>query len=231
MRRPIAIAVRVEPRMVAPADTLEARLQRLATPLRLLDEAGVRARFELPAATKVLKTTLSLCPDCLAHVPAAVFLDGQRVMIAKHCATHGASRALLENDERYYKLSNKDRWGRRYDETRVDFVPEFSAAPCCGEAEGCAPQPSDAWMHDGADQRGNKSCTVLVEVTDACNLACGVCYADSRGDKMMPLDQFKRTILALLGHDRIDVLEINIEGFECDRGYCEKRDPARPFAG
>jgi hypothetical protein len=38
----------------------------------------------------------------------------------------------------------------------------------------------------------NKSCTVLVEVTNACNLACPVCYSDARGDRKMPLDLFKR---------------------------------------
>ena len=67
MRRPIPIALRDE----APLLSLDARLEALAAPLRTLDEAGVRAAFALAADDAPIKTTLSLCPACLAHVPAA----------------------------------------------------------------------------------------------------------------------------------------------------------------
>src|SRR5204863_4491675 len=49
-----------------------------------------------------------------------------------------------------------------------------------------------------ANQWGNKSCTVLVEVTNACNLACPVCYSDARGNRKMPLASFKQYILRLI---------------------------------
>jgi len=36
------------------------------------------------------------------------------------------------------------------------------------------------------------------EVTDACNLACRVCYADSKGDRVLSLEAFRKHIGALL---------------------------------
>src|SRR6185312_1566236 len=123
----------------------------------------------------------SLCPECLAHVPAAVYADGNRVLMNKVCPTHGLTSALLENDTRYYRLSNKDRWGRHYSDLAVVQVPEFAPgddAGCCGPGTSCGPSVPGEWTHDSSDQRSNKTCTVLVEVTDACNLACRVCYAD-----------------------------------------------------
>src|SRR5687767_13700998 len=94
-------------------------------------------RFALPQDARVLKTTLSLYPACLAHVPAAVSIHGQKVFIDKHCEMHGASRALLENDARYYHLSNKDKWGRSYAPDRTVAIPAF-AGGCCGSDSSCS---------------------------------------------------------------------------------------------
>jgi uncharacterized radical SAM superfamily Fe-S cluster-containing enzyme len=194
LRKPISIAVRVEaPR----TDSLNARLESLAAPLRSLGEAQVIARFELPTESQLLKTTLSLCAECLAHVPAAVYAHEGRVFMRKHCQMHGAARVLLENDARYYRLSNKDRWGRAYVTDRTENVPEF-AGSCCAPGESCGPTASGAWTYDSTDQRSNKTCTVLIEITDACNLACRVCYADSKGDRVLSLDGFREHVSRLL---------------------------------
>lgn len=198
MARPFPIAVRAEgAARGGGTESLELRLLALAAPLKVLDVRQVRARFALPQEAVVLKTTLSLCPECLAHVPAAVYLEKGRVLMAKRCARHGRSVAVIENDERYYRLSNKDRWGRSYDAARLTHVPAYASA-CCGEGEECSTPAADDWRDDLTDQRSNKSCTVLVEITDACNLACRVCYADSKGDRLLPLEEFRRTILALV---------------------------------
>lgn len=198
MRKPLSVGVRVE----APVrDPFDAKLERIAAPLRALDEPAVRSTFLVPDDATLLKTTLSLCPECLAHVPAAVFEHGGRVLLHKRCALHGASAGVLENDTRFYHLSNKDRWGKRYADGRVMDIPAFDAGPgaCCAPGETCAPPPSATpWHHDFSDQRTNKTCTVLVEVTDACNLACRVCYADSKGDRILPLETFRTYMQALV---------------------------------
>jgi 7,8-dihydro-6-hydroxymethylpterin dimethyltransferase len=166
------------------------------------------AFFELGAHTRVLKTTISLCPECLSHVPAIVFTRGGRVLMRKRCAVHGPSLAVLENDERFYFLSNKDVSGRTFAPDRVFDIPPFAApgaSACCAEGETCGPtegaQAGDGnatGAADATDQLANKTCTVLVEVTDACNLACPVCYSDAKGNRKMPRADFERYILGLL---------------------------------
>src|SRR4051794_22554113 len=200
MRKPLAIGVRVEstrPR------TFEDRLQDIARPLQGMDATQAAQRFELPAGAALLKTTLSLCPECLTHVQAAVYSEGKRVFIAKACATHGFTRALLENDANYYHLSNKDRWGKRYADLPVVHTPAFTpegdaGGNCCAPGTSCGTPVSGEWNYDSSDQRSNKTCTVLVEVTDACNLACRVCYADSKGDRVLSLDAFRKHVSDLL---------------------------------
>jgi uncharacterized radical SAM superfamily Fe-S cluster-containing enzyme len=196
MARPFPVAVRAAqpPRSAL----LEDRLETVAAPLRTLSMLEARRLFEVPSDAPVLKTTLSLCPECLSHVGAAVYVDSRRVLISKRCPEHGISRAVIENDERFYRLSNKDRWGRAYDSSRVDHVPAYQGG-CCGEGEECAPADVFAGgLEDLTDQRANKSCTILVEITDACNLACRVCYADAKGDRIMTLEEFRRSVAALV---------------------------------
>ncbi len=143
-----------------------------------IEQKDVPAYFGLVDFDRLLKTTVSLCPVCLAHVPAVVFTRSGKVYLERKCSTHGGALALLENDERYYHLSNKDRSGEGYAPDRLAPIPEYES-DCCGPGGDCT------------DQWGNKTCTVLVEVTDACNLACAVCYSDSKGDRFLPFEQFK----------------------------------------
>ena len=105
---------------------------------------------------------------------------------------------MLENDENFYHLSNKDSWGKRFAADKVIDFPAFKGgcdAHCgSGDDEILPIDPSQ----DFAEQMGNKSCTILVEVTNACNLACPVCYSDARGDRKMPLAAFQDYMLRLI---------------------------------
>lgn len=168
-------------------EPLPLRLAALRSSLLELDAGAASAGFELGAQERPLKSTISLCHDCLAHVPALVFARAGRVLMRKRCLEHGLAEALVENDEAYYHLSNKDCWGRRYADDRLMQFAE-PAGGCCGSG-GCG---------EFADQFENKSCTILVEVTNACNLACPVCYSDARGDRKMPLEVFKAYMLRLI---------------------------------
>lgn len=175
-----------------PAPTLFTQLTAIRGRLEELTEAEVISAFELKPGDRLLKTTISLCPSCLAHVPAAVFTQDSRVLMRKICDQHGTSQAVVENDESYYYLSNKDSWGRCYAEDRVIDFP--LAKSCCGEGGGCCGdgEAEDTFEYnDITPQTENKSCTILVEITNACNLACAVCYSDSRGDRKLPVAAFK----------------------------------------
>ena len=171
--------------------SLPLRLESLRQTLHAMDAATTTTFFRLNQSHRLLKTTISLCPTCLSHVPAVIYGDVQSVLMRKYCERDGFSDAVIENDESFYHLSNKDRWGRRFaDDKLIDFPT--NAATCCtgtGRNNGGA---------DFADQLGNKSCTILVEVTNACNLMCPVCYSDARGDRKMPLAVFKQYMLRLI---------------------------------
>lgn len=193
---------------VAAKEPYDDRLERVASPLRSLDEAQARQRFRLAAEETLVKSTISLCPECLAHLPAAVFERGGKVWIRKECGRHGASEAVIENDAAYYRVSSKDRWGKAYGHgARQDF-PEF-AGSCCAPGQSCGTAPAGAANADFADQSGNKTCTVLVEITDACNLACRVCYSDSKGDRVLPLETFQQHLVDLIASKgRLDSVQI-----------------------
>ena len=175
--------------------SFDEKLAMLATPLKELNEKQARNLFSLGADARLLKTTLSLCDVCLVHAPAVVYALHGKVFITSKCTTHGLRKALLENDENYYRLSNKDQWGRAYVKEDVVSLPSFKS--CCGSPRK-SPSAHEQWLHDFSDQRDNKTCTVLVEITDACNLACRVCYADSKGDRLLPFARFQQHLLALL---------------------------------
>jgi len=170
--------------------TLGGRLHSIREQLVVLSQAATIEFFQPGAFDRLLKTTISLCPECLGHVPALVFTRQGRVLMRKHCEKHGLSEALLENDEGFYHLSNKDRWGRSFGPERALAFPRFE-----GESNGSGDYAGDA---DYADQLSNKSCTVLAEITNSCNLACPVCYSDARGDRKLPMSRFKETIKRLI---------------------------------
>lgn len=174
-----------------PVSPFHQQLDELRASLVAVDAAAAARRFGLAASARLLKSTISLCPDCLAPVPALVYALEGRVLMRKHCEAHGGSEALMESDERFFHLSNKDRWGRRYAADGVIDFPTFEGTSCCGEG-GCGPTAAEDRTQDFADQTSNKTCTVLVEVTNACNLACPVCYSDAKGDRKLPLDAFRR---------------------------------------
>jgi uncharacterized radical SAM superfamily Fe-S cluster-containing enzyme len=185
----------LNPESRQPSTVFDEKLERIAEPLRSVTEEEVRNQFALSGTDVLLKTTISLCPECLGHVPAAVIRRSRRVWMIKRCATHGPSEAILENDADYYLLSSKDRWGRAYaDSPRLD-IPGFSS--CCGPGQSCS-SPGVGIAGDFSNQMSNKTCTVLVEITDACNLACRVCYSDSRGDRILSLSDFKEHVGGLL---------------------------------
>jgi uncharacterized radical SAM superfamily Fe-S cluster-containing enzyme len=187
----------LSPAAPAHPTAFDARLECVAAALRTLTETEVRARFSLNPHDTLLKTTISLCPDCLEHVGAAVVHRGSSVWICKYCEAHGRSDALLETDARFYRLSSKDRWGRPYADFLRQDIPSFGSSSCCGSNQSCGtftPSVDD----DFSNQTGNKTCTVLVEITNACNLSCRVCYSDSKGDRILSFNSFKQHLTRLL---------------------------------
>lgn len=171
----------------------------IADDLRTLKESNVRARFELADSARLLKTTVSVCGRCVAPVAAAVVEQNGRVLLHRCCEQHGRETSVLENDARYYRISSRDWHGRIYADDICVAWPEYAAQAngCCGPGS-CGARSETTWVEDFHDQRNNKSCTVLVEITNACNLACRVCYADSRGDRILSMEAYQEYVSRLV---------------------------------
>ncbi|CAH2603839.1 Radical SAM protein [Rhodovastum atsumiense] len=112
-----------------------------------------------------LGRTESVCPDCLARLPATRFAEGDTVFLEKTCPTHGTFTTVI-----WRGLDSYLRWGKA---PRAQAVPPVCATPV---RQGC---PHDCGL---CPDHRQQSCCVLLEVTSRCNLACPVCFAAARRD-------------------------------------------------
>ena len=114
--------------------------------------------------TQPLATTESLCPVCLARVPAFRAEQDGDIFLIKECPTHGRFRTVIW------------RGAGSYADWQENSIP--AAAPdvtASGVAQGC---PFDCGLC-AAHESG--TCTVVMEVTQRCDLGCPVCFAASAG--------------------------------------------------
>jgi len=108
-----------------------------------------------------LGTTQSLCPECLALVPAKIISRGRRVYFRKTCPTHGVREDFVCSDVGLYDQMQYSLPGK--------LPRQFGTVP----ARGC---PYDCGLCTEHEQH---TCVGLVEMTSACNLKCPMCFASS----------------------------------------------------
>jgi len=106
-------------------------------------------------------TTRSLCPQCLKEIPAFKVIDGKDVFIEKTCPQHGHFKTIIWRGEPSYDL-----WGMGEDAPG----PQHNLIR---SEKGC---PHDCGL---CTQHKARTCTVLMEVTNRCNLNCPVCFASA----------------------------------------------------
>jgi 7,8-dihydro-6-hydroxymethylpterin dimethyltransferase len=130
--------------------------------------------------------TTSLCETCLDLVPAKILVEGQNVFYQKRCRQHGVQKTLISDDLDYWK-AQKD-WLKPGDRplaphTKTDF--------------GC---PYDCGLCPDHEQH---SCLAIVEVNEACNLSCPVCFADSSVKRTghRPLAEIERMLDILVASE------------------------------
>jgi 7,8-dihydro-6-hydroxymethylpterin dimethyltransferase len=109
-----------------------------------------------------LGVTESVCPVCLATIPAERCVEGDTVYLKKTCPEHGTTSTPIWRGLDSYLL-----WGKA---PRI-----FSTPPVCATEvkRGC---PHDCGL---CPDHRQQSCCVLLEVTSRCDLACPVCYASA----------------------------------------------------
>lgn len=153
------------------------------------DNAGMKLRDHT-----FLGTTQSLCPECLALVPAKIIVrDGGRVYFRKRCPTHGVREDFICSDVRSYD--------------RMEFSLPGKLPPVLGVEpnRGC---PFDCGLCTEHEQH---TCVGLVEITSSCNLTCPMCYAHSApGGKHWTLAQTQAAIDRLVQVEgRPEVLQLS----------------------
>lgn len=101
----------------------------------------------------------SVCPVCLARIPARHETQGQDVYLVKQCPEHGEFRAVI-----WRGRPALEHWQRHK-------IPSYPEQPATGRDRGC---PFDCGL---CPDHAQHTCTAIIEITERCNLHCPVCFA------------------------------------------------------
>lgn len=116
-------------------------------------------RSNQPAGILDRARTESLCPVCLQRLPAQRVTDGDNIYLVKTCPRHGAFETPIWRGSPTFA-----QWRREKIPTRAPVLFKDADSGC----------PYDCGLCPDHRQR---SCTVIIEVTQRCDLSCPVCYA------------------------------------------------------
>src|SRR4029078_4903901 len=124
-----------------------------------------------------LGMTQSLCPECLALVPAKIIERDGRVYFRKRCPEHGLREDFVCSDVTQYDRMEFSLPGRV--PRNLGVTPD----------KGC---PYDCGLCTEHEQH---TCIGLVELTESCNLKCPMCYsASGPGGKHLSFEDCRRAI-------------------------------------
>jgi 7,8-dihydro-6-hydroxymethylpterin dimethyltransferase len=104
----------------------------------------------------------SLCETCLRVVPAKVIIEDDKVFYLKRCKDHGVMKTLISDDLAYWQ------------QQKIWIKPgDRPLMPQTRTEAGC---PFDCGLCPDHEQH---SCLAIIEINQACNLACPVCFANA----------------------------------------------------
>jgi uncharacterized radical SAM superfamily Fe-S cluster-containing enzyme len=140
-----------------------------------------------------LGMTQSLCPECLALVPAKIVVKDNRVYFRKRCELHGVREDFVCSDVRLY------------DQMQYSLPGKIPNAYGTLPDKGC---PYDCGLCAEHEQH---RCVGLVEMTSSCNLRCPMCYASSGpGGSHLSYDECVASIDRLVAVEgRAEVLQLS----------------------
>ncbi|MCB1007846.1 MAG: radical SAM protein, partial [Acidobacteria bacterium] len=139
---------------------------------------------------------LTICTTCFRKLEGKLVFEEGKVFLLKKCPEHGFEKVLVADDVDYY---------RRCREVFLK-APEMPVRYNTPVKWGC---PYDCGLCTDHEQH---SCLTLVEIADACNLACPVCYASSgpHRPEMRTLAEVERMLDAVVANEgEPDVVQIS----------------------
>jgi len=141
----------------------------------------------------VLEATVSLCPECMAPVPAKIVQQDNRIYLRKRCPQHGEQTELLEHNAGYFKRRNE--FSRPGTSCKLQTVA----------ARGC---PFDCGLCPEHEQH---TCIGLIEITSGCDMGCPVCYANAGSPGCLTLADIRRMIDFYIDseHGRAEILQFS----------------------
>jgi uncharacterized radical SAM superfamily Fe-S cluster-containing enzyme len=139
---------------------------------------------------------LTICSTCFRKLEGKIVFQDGRVFLLKRCPQHGPEKILIADDVDYYRRC------------REVFIkpPEMPAHYNTPVRWGC---PYDCGLCTDHEQH---SCLSLVEICDACNLRCPVCYAESGPERQQfrSLAEIERMLDAVVRNETYpDVVQIS----------------------
>jgi hypothetical protein len=123
-----------------------------------------------------IEFTSGLCPVCLKKTDAKIIEESGSVFVSGICNEHGQFKGILEEDADYYR--NR----RQFDKPANKFDLQTEVKSGCPYDCGLCPQ------HE------QHTCVGLIEITQNCNLACPLCFAESGKGASLSLEEFDRML-------------------------------------
>lgn len=112
---------------------------------------------------QLLSETESLCPECLRRISAQRIAENGNVYLEKVCQDHGTYKVLIWRGDSIDYIN----WGK-------DSQPAAGPLKTITEVDmGC---PHDCGL---CPEHKANTCTLVMEVTQRCNLRCPVCFASA----------------------------------------------------
>jgi len=123
---------------------------------------------------EIIRTTTSLCPECMKHIPAEIIVDPETnwVMMQKICEDHGEFKDKLSINPDDYK------WQQEFTTNIGSTVntttkPESVSSGIKETRQGC---PYDCGLCTNHQSAPN---ICLIDITNRCNLTCPICFANA----------------------------------------------------
>jgi uncharacterized radical SAM superfamily Fe-S cluster-containing enzyme len=145
---------------------------------------------------EVIRRTTSLCPECLSPIPAEIFVDPKTnwVMMRKNCDDHGEFKDKISIDPEEYK------WAQSFTDEIGSTMNNPTKPECVSSGikpmiNGC---PYDCGI---CENHQSAPCICLIDVTNKCNLACPICFANASAKGYVVEPTFDQ-IVQIMNHFR-----------------------------